>query len=691
MPSTEKPKDFLIDKCRSKYSWAAGIARGTPSAIDRHRRDLETAFAEINGLMAGLHYQDKLESETTVARADSTSCNAQLPRPANQEAAGPAYPIPMAPQQHQFDSLDKELTELLENSRQDPTSTPESIPNMEHQPLGSQWAAIRCLRKETAYHHRRFQHLARTMENPLIAKLLDVYPDAQSVRSKGAQLFKDVLEGFRPRDLSLVFAFASFSYATSQLLYKKRRIDKGYILAGLKDWRDLISDLPEFAAFAINEQAAHDTIGASYYQNTSIGSGLGDHIPPDLVTNVVDLMNTSHEYFNFAAIAGLDAENSLNLPAASNWLSSSGPGPPSLLPTPDAAPNTPGGERQRSQSTDEPLDELVKLEETTMFLVILIFLEDIGELLYILSGRSLASRRHKLYKAEEKNQKAFYKKSKESFFEPRYRHSEPNSAAFFALLSVAERFTQGGYLRSIAEIKHYLVSVAAAVLSPGDPFERFIASVLQDVPASTRSEYLNPNGKRPRSMDLESSSPERAESSSDTRHSRKYQCDSCDVTYRNRSALRKHQIQVHVKPPPIRCPACDYGNPRRDRDVYAATNSNILMDKIVTDITVFPDADSSTPDIDKPDGVRETYNGLVLPTEEKFTLRRVAGNMSATCYYLCAVESAERASYYGCFQVSKNLIRAPLPPDGNGTGATALGSQYTAGALGKGPVVATAM
>lgn len=88
----------------------------------------------------------------------------------------------------------------------------------------------------------------------------------------------------------------------------------------------------------------------------------------------------------------------------------------------------------------------------------------------------------------------------------------------------------------------------------------------------------------------------------------------------------------------------------------------------------------------------ETFHGLVLPTEEeKSTLRRVAGKLPSTCYYLCAVEFAERASYFGCNQVYKNFIRAPLPPDGNGTGATAPGSEYTAGALGQGSVVATAM
>lgn len=85
-------------------------------------------------------------------------------------------------------------------------------------------------------------------------------------------------------------------------------------------------------------------------------------------------------------------------------------------------------------------------------------------------------------------------------------------------------------------------------------------------------------------------------------------------------------------------------------------------------------------------------HGLILPTEEdKKTLRRVAGELPASCYYLCAVEFAERASYFGCFQVYKNFIRAPLPPGGPGTGASGKGSQYTAGALGKGSVVATAM
>ncbi|KAI1775048.1 hypothetical protein F4818DRAFT_441872 [Hypoxylon cercidicola] len=116
--------------------------------------------------------------------------------------------------------------------------------------------------------------------------------------------------------------------------------------------------------------------------------------------------------------------------------------------------------------------------------------------------------------------------------------------------------------------------------------------------------------------------------------------------------------------------------------VRASVDETALEEKLgVTDITRGVTNDG-----------HETVNGLVLPTEEeKSTLRRVAGKMPAASYYLCAVEFAERASYYGCNQVYKNFIRAPLPPDGNGAGATAPGSEYTAGALGQGSVVSTAM
>jgi dipeptide/tripeptide permease len=75
------------------------------------------------------------------------------------------------------------------------------------------------------------------------------------------------------------------------------------------------------------------------------------------------------------------------------------------------------------------------------------------------------------------------------------------------------------------------------------------------------------------------------------------------------------------------------------------------------------------------------------PTEEeKHTLRRVAGNIPKIAYLICAVEFAERASYYGVQPLFNNFVKQPLPKGGNGQGAPPPKSENTAGALDlKGP------
>ncbi|CZR51849.1 related to peptide transporter PTR2 [Phialocephala subalpina] len=91
------------------------------------------------------------------------------------------------------------------------------------------------------------------------------------------------------------------------------------------------------------------------------------------------------------------------------------------------------------------------------------------------------------------------------------------------------------------------------------------------------------------------------------------------------------------------------------------------------------------------------HHGAYVPedhaatTEEMSSLRRVAGHIPITAYVLCAVEFAERGSFYGVKQVFSNFVNRPLPAGGNGAGAPPRGTQQTAGALGKGTVVAAAV
>lgn len=47
--------------------------------------------------------------------------------------------------------------------------------------------------------------------------------------------------------------------------------------------------------------------------------------------------------------------------------------------------------------------------------------------------------------------------------------------------------------------------------------------------------------------------------------------------------------------------------------------------------------------------------------EERSTLRKVADSVPSVSYWLCAVEFAERASYYGVQTVFSNFLEFPLP------------------------------
>ncbi len=106
-----------------------------------------------------------------------------------------------------------------------------------------------------------------------------------------------------------------------------------------------------------------------------------------------------------------------------------------------------------------------------MFLVVLVFFKEAADLLQILSGRSLISKPVKTYTSQLDDQKKFIKLSQEAFFKPRWRPGLCPCPAFSALMSVAQLFTELGYLKSIDEVKHYLVTAApvSKLLFPSQP------------------------------------------------------------------------------------------------------------------------------------------------------------------------------------------------------------------------------
>jgi dipeptide/tripeptide permease len=131
---------------------------------------------------------------------------------------------------------------------------------------------------------------------------------------------------------------------------------------------------------------------------------------------------------------------------------------------------------------------------------------------------------------------------------------------------------------------------------------------------------------------------------------------------------------------------------------FESTNSMLAQENKTADTQIFLGADAHL-DMGRKGSVIVADNevpsvgeSINAPTEEeRKTLRRVAGKLPTVAYLICAVEFAERASYYGVQPLFSNFVNRKLPAGGNGWGAPARGTQDTAGALGMGTVKATAV
>lgn len=232
-PTTPKAP-LLLDKYRQKFGLRNGGSRGTQAASDRQHQHLAKALEEIDGLLVGFQCLDKQQA----AALDTASVSSYTP-PVPFEGDLPSRPA----------QLDLDMDHGSPVDHASPGATAEASSSDPEEPLAREWAAIRTLREETEFHHKRFRALTKDSNDPILAELCSVYQDAKAVRTRGVETFRRILEGSIPFTLSKVFPFASLSYAISKLLVKCGRLEQGDVLSGLQLWRNAISDADEREAF----------------------------------------------------------------------------------------------------------------------------------------------------------------------------------------------------------------------------------------------------------------------------------------------------------------------------------------------------------------------------------------------------------------------------------------------------------
>jgi hypothetical protein len=213
--------------------------------------ELTEALAEVDGLLAGINYLEKLEPESEEAhsppaRSDNTA-NSLPPNSAQSSWFGhltldlPQLDASRSEEQSKIETrhLRNILNDKLANSND----------NSRQVPRKSQWATLRSLRKASTYHYNQFAKVTADSTSADIRKLRKSYVTSKNMLEMGILTFRDVLHGRTPTTLMDIFAFASLSYVISKTLHSNGHIPESDILSGILDWRAAILDEKERSTF----------------------------------------------------------------------------------------------------------------------------------------------------------------------------------------------------------------------------------------------------------------------------------------------------------------------------------------------------------------------------------------------------------------------------------------------------------
>jgi hypothetical protein len=213
--------------------------------------ELTEALAEVDGLLAGINYLERLEPESEEAHSPSARSDKAKdylpPNPAKGSWFGHLN-IDL-PELDALGSDERSKIEIrhLRNTLNDKLIN--SNDNSRQIPRESQWATLRGLREASMYHYNQFHKVTLDSTSADVRKLRKSYVAAKNMLEMGILTFRDVLRGQIPTTLVDIFAFASLSYVISKTLHSHGHIDESDILSGILDWRAAIVDEKERSAF----------------------------------------------------------------------------------------------------------------------------------------------------------------------------------------------------------------------------------------------------------------------------------------------------------------------------------------------------------------------------------------------------------------------------------------------------------
>jgi hypothetical protein len=241
-----------LDQWGSRWSFARGATKATHRTKGQSLTELTEALAEVDGLLAGINYLERLEPESEEAHSPSARNDNATPSfsPKSTKGSWFGHLSLDLPQLDASGSEERSKVEIrhLRNILNDKLFNSDGD-NSRQVPRKSQWATLRSLRKASTYHYNQFTKVTADSTSADVRKLRKSYVASKDMLEMGILTFRDVLHGHTPTALEDVFAFASLSYVISKTLHSKGHIDESDILSGILDWRAAIIDERERSAF----------------------------------------------------------------------------------------------------------------------------------------------------------------------------------------------------------------------------------------------------------------------------------------------------------------------------------------------------------------------------------------------------------------------------------------------------------
>jgi hypothetical protein len=162
-------------------------------------------LAEIDGIVAGLKYLDKMEKHAALSAGSRA-----------------------------FD----DQTEMLRGL---PAETTREVAKL----LGR----LRLLKRGVGAEFQRFNDMTSGSVSPAIRHLRTQFSSSKALTYGGIFVYRDVFDGLLPETLADIFALFCLFHTISPISMHRKRMEEAQVLSGVQRWRDCIQDVDERGAF----------------------------------------------------------------------------------------------------------------------------------------------------------------------------------------------------------------------------------------------------------------------------------------------------------------------------------------------------------------------------------------------------------------------------------------------------------